>query len=835
MKAFNNTSRGENLWAVRNGESGSPKDREGRSLPLLALPSSRLAGESGEAQSGGVCCIAGGNALPKRKAELLTYGFVSREAKPQLTRIPAPSEAFRSRWAPASRPRALIFLAGSEAMEPGAAGRRRKSGMKEEEKEEEKERKAAPTERAAGAPKGATQGPKGRKQGEGQKEKKGGGKEKGMEKSGKKEKEEEAAPMERAAKGATQGPKGRKGSEGQKKGSIGGGEEKGMEKKKKEEAAPTGRTAKGAPEGLKRRKGGEEQKKGMEKSGKKEGEGAPTERAVKGAPEGPKRGKGGESQKEKGGGEEKGMEKSGKEEEEEEEEEEAAQTGRAAKGATEGPKGRKRGEGQEKSGMEKSGKEKGEEAAPTERAAKGATQGPKGRKGGESQKEKKGGVGGMEEKGMEKEEVTAAPTARDAEGPKGRKGGEGSKEKVGGGEEEEKAPEKKRPSRAKDEGEAASRAEAPPAPPWALLPVLRRVLERLRLSKEARSEAAEQVNRLRDRLLSAVRKAPCFKAVEFFSSGSYYERVKICSPDEFDIMFKIPKVRLELEPCEVVTSSGAFYYVKLKRDPANKELNQFCDDNEQLSSSRMLLKLRNIIIDEVKKMADMNISVEKKRPGCPAVTVLIGSPPSVISVDIILSLEFHHPKWCSSTENGMGIEEWMGTKVKKSLRSEPLYLVPKNVKDGKCFIDNTWRLSFSNIEKMLLQNHGQTKTCCEIKGEKCCRKDCLKLLKYLLWQLKTKHENRNQFEKFCSYHVKTAFFHACVKWPKDSNWLLANLDECFNRLLNYFLDCLKEAKLPLFFIPEFNFFSEERIDRTKRNALVKTIEKEINNRFPMFN
>nr|XP_060608891.1 cyclic GMP-AMP synthase [Anolis sagrei ordinatus] len=705
-------------------------------------------------------------------------------------------------------------------MEPGAAGRRRKSGVKEEEKEEEK---AAPTERAAGAAKGATQGPKGRKQGEGQKEKKGGGKEKGMEKSGKKEeeeKEEEAAPMERAA----QGPKGRKGSEGQKKGSIGGGEEKAMEKKKKkkEEAAPTGRTAKGAPEGPKRGKGGEEQKKGMEKSGKKEGEVAPTERAakaVKGAPEGPKRGK---------GGEEKGMEKSGKEEEEE-----AAQTGRAAKGATQGPKGRKRGEGQEK-GVEKSGKEKEEEATPMERAAKGATQGPKGRKGGESQKEKVGGVGGMEEKGMEKEEVTAAPTARAAEGPKGRKGGEGPKEKVGGGEEEE-APEKKRPSRAKEEGEAASRAEAPPAPPWALLPVLRRVLERLRLSKEARSEAAEQVNRLRDRLLSAVRKAPCFKAVEFFSSGSYYERVKICSPDEFDIMFKIPKVRLELEPCEVVTSSGAFYYVKLKRDPANKELNQFCDDNEQLSSSRMLLKLRNIIIDEVKKMADMNISVEKKRPGCPAVTVLIGSPPSVISVDIILSLEFHHPKWCSSTENGMGIEEWMGTKVKKSLRSEPLYLVPKNVKDGKCFIDNTWRLSFSNIEKMLLQNHGQTKTCCEIKGEKCCRKDCLKLLKYLLWQLKTKHENRNQFEKFCSYHVKTAFFHACVKWPKDSNWLLANLDECFNRLLNYFLDCLKEAKLPLFFIPEFNFFSEERIDRTKRNALVKTIEKEINNRFPMFN
>ncbi|KAH0622091.1 hypothetical protein JD844_024055 [Phrynosoma platyrhinos] len=151
-------------------------------------------------------------------------------------------------------------------------------------------------------------------------------------------------------------------------------------------------------------------------------------------------------------------------------------------------------------------------------------------------------------------------------------------------------------------------------------------------------------------------------------------------------MLKVPKVRVELEPCKAGASSGAFYYVKLKRDCANKELKEFCDDDERLSSSNMLLKLRSIIIEEVKKMKDMDVSVERKRPGCPAVTLLIGRPPSVISVDIILGLEFHHSKWFAGTKNGLGIEKWLGTKVKKSLRFEPLYLVPKNVKDGQHFI-----------------------------------------------------------------------------------------------------------------------------------------------------
>ncbi|XP_066465687.1 cyclic GMP-AMP synthase isoform X2 [Tiliqua scincoides] len=149
-------------------------------------------------------------------------------------------------------------------------------------------------------------------------------------------------------------------------------------------------------------------------------------------------------------------------------------------------------------------------------------------------------------------------------------------------------------------------------------------------------------------------------------------------------------------------------------------------------------------------------------------------------------------------------------------------------------IEDCWRLSFSHIEKDIIMHHGNEKTCCEREGKKCCRKACLKLLKYLLELLKTKHENRNQFDKFCSYHAKTALFQACVKWPHDSEWRETDLDDCFEKFLDFFLDCLKSAALRHFFIPEFNFFSTDRIEIVKCKALTKAIENERNNRFPVF-
>uniref|UniRef100_G3T540 Cyclic GMP-AMP synthase n=2 Tax=Loxodonta africana TaxID=9785 RepID=G3T540_LOXAF len=358
---------------------------------------------------------------------------------------------------------------------------------------------------------------------------------------------------------------------------------------------------------------------------------------------------------------------------------------------------------------------------------------------------------------------------------------------------------------------------------------LRAVLEKLKLRRQEITSAAEIVNGVVDCLLRRLQSCEsAFKGISQLRTGSYYERVKISAPNEFDIMFKLDGYRIQLEE---YGDSGAFYFVKFRRNPNGNPLNQFLE-KEVLSASKVLTKFRTIIKEEIKNIKDIDIVLERKKRGSPAVTLLIRKPKE-ISVDVILALE-SKSSWPVSTQEGLPIHNWLGTKVRTELRRQPYYLVPKNAKEGNDFQEETWRLSFSNIEKDILNNHGKSKTCCENNGVKCCRKSCLKLMKYLLEQLKKKFENRKELNKFCSYHVKTAFFHVCALVPNDSQWHPENLVECFDNCVTYFLQCLRTEQLRHYFIPGFNLFSPDEVNKISKEFLSRQIEYERNNGFPVF-
>ncbi|NXI94313.1 CGAS synthase, partial [Psophia crepitans] len=306
----------------------------------------------------------------------------------------------------------------------------------------------------------------------------------------------------------------------------------------------------------------------------------------------------------------------------------------------------------------------------------------------------------------------------------------------------------------------------------------------------------------------------------------YSRTLQTSEPNEFDIMLLMPVARLQLDESD---DTGAYYYLTFKRNPKENNLLRFLDEDGKLSSFKMLQALREIIKREVKNIKSVEVTVQRKKPRSPAITLQIKHPPAEISVDIILTLEAHQ-SWPSSTQDGLKIEQWLGTKVRKSFREKSLYLVAKQNKKEKVQTGNTWRLSFSHIEKAMINNHGKAKTCCESDGPKCCRKACLKLLKYLLEQLKMEHTK--ELEKICSYHVKTAFLHSCAMWPNDTDWHWGDLDHCFQRYLGYFVDCLQKSELPHFFIPKYNLLSRE--DKACSNFLSREINSQLNNRFPIF-
>uniref|UniRef100_A0A8C4VDI1 Cyclic GMP-AMP synthase n=1 Tax=Falco tinnunculus TaxID=100819 RepID=A0A8C4VDI1_FALTI len=262
------------------------------------------------------------------------------------------------------------------------------------------------------------------------------------------------------------------------------------------------------------------------------------------------------------------------------------------------------------------------------------------------------------------------------------------------------------------------------------------------------------------------------------------------------------------------TEFGIMLVMPVEKDSQLDE----CDD----IGKSILLKF----LDEDGKLS----ALKMLQAGSPAITLLIKNPASEISVDITLTLEAQQ-SWPPNTQDGLKIEQWLGRKVKGEFRKKKSpYLVAKENKKEKVLRGNTWRLSFSHIEKAMMNNHGSSKTCCESDGLKCCRKGCLKLLKYLLEELKMKYTKK--LAKFFSYHVKTAFFHSCVMWPKDTDWHWADLDHCFWKYLGYFLECLQNTQLPHFFIPKYSLLSLE--DKVSSDFLSRQINDQLNNRFPVF-
>ncbi|KAG7463046.1 hypothetical protein MATL_G00191190 [Megalops atlanticus] len=360
--------------------------------------------------------------------------------------------------------------------------------------------------------------------------------------------------------------------------------------------------------------------------------------------------------------------------------------------------------------------------------------------------------------------------------------------------------------------------------------VLQSTLDNLKIKKIEQSNSASIINDVVRKIIKHMRQTDPFRDVEELRTGSYYENVKISEPDEFDVMLAVPVDRAEIQNFD---EDGAFYTVALKRGACKNALHDFLQPDGTISADKMLTEFRRKVKQAVRSFSE--VVVERKKKGCPAVTLQIKSDGLEIGLDVVLSLKVH-TSWPQFTRDGFKIDAWLGTKVKREFKFLPFYLVPKyegkgnEEREGICAKD-AWRISFSHIEKGILKNHGQSKTCCESHGTQCCRKPCLKLLKHLLHLLKQKHPK--ELSKFCSYLAKTTLLHACSSRVRDSDWELARLSDCFQQLLEDFVGHLRSGELYNFFIPTQNLLGFN-CDKKSRDFLAGRIEDEWNNGFPIF-
>uniref|UniRef100_A0A8C9RUU0 Cyclic GMP-AMP synthase n=1 Tax=Scleropages formosus TaxID=113540 RepID=A0A8C9RUU0_SCLFO len=428
----------------------------------------------------------------------------------------------------------------------------------------------------------------------------------------------------------------------------------------------------------------------------------------------------------------------------------------------------------------------------------------------------------------------AATRAKDREDPSPRTAHKGK----GSASEPERGPRRKREEVDGGGGGASARAGPRPKPePNRASPggkpareetdpsrILLETLEKLKIKKQHRAEAAATINEVVDMIEKFMEEeTECFRQMVTLRTGSAYENVKINEPDEFDVMFAVPVYRTRVQQ---FGDGSAFCSAHVDRERRTRPYSQFVQEDGTISACDMLNHFRELVKVAVKDLDSLEV-----KKGCPAVTLQImkSDMEFPISLDIVLGLEVHSSSWPSFTKDGCKIEKWLGSKVKRDFKFKPFYLVPKY--EVCCFSTDAWRISFSHVEKDILKNHGKVKTCCEKQGVQCCRKACLKLLKHLLHTLKERHQK--ELSEFSSYLAKTVLLHACSSRVDDNYWATANLSHCFQMLLEDFEKYLKSGSLPNFFIPSHNLLASG-YSRRSCEHLADFIAEQRNNGFPIF-
>ncbi|KAJ7999996.1 hypothetical protein DPEC_G00200230 [Dallia pectoralis] len=366
----------------------------------------------------------------------------------------------------------------------------------------------------------------------------------------------------------------------------------------------------------------------------------------------------------------------------------------------------------------------------------------------------------------------------------------------------------------------------------------------LKLRQRDRQWAVELVNHLRDSLLESLKNSdeqPYFQAATVLNSGSYYEMVKIQNPNEFDMMLKLqPPSRLKWTVLDQY--HGLFYEVGLYK-PTRSNIRSFLlEDGLTISAGKILGETHRLVRKFIStyKVPDSSCfwSVNRKRPNSPAVTLSLfkvnNRDEELLSVDVVPALEVPSTQgWPQPARSGLDVDKWLGKKTRRSLTNQTCFFVPKrppgrNLNDAA---KESWRISFSHIEKQIINHHGNKKTCCESAATKCCRKLCFKLLKRLIEGLKQRYPK--ELDALCSYHGKTAFLHTLSTRAQDTLWSPNQLPACFMHLLGALEDHARDSHLPHFFVPNANLFAPPTFPRKALAFLTNALEEQRREGFPL--
>ena len=301
--------------------------------------------------------------------------------------------------------------------------------------------------------------------------------------------------------------------------------------------------------------------------------------------------------------------------------------------------------------------------------------------------------------------------------------------------------------------------------------------------KEVTEKVSSEISRIMEKV--ATYDNSCFKfRVEL--QGSTSEGLKIVKPDEFDFGLRNDDWTDKIVLFVNQTAPAGKGYAQ--------SVSKTCLDRFKITGTQALdpLNVRNHLRDLVEQaMIDLNMKGKvPKRPWVtgPAVTFEFSAKDFVnfvpserlfrISVDLVIGIDL--TQWpAGARERPTGVD---------NARAQ---LVPKvKLPDQPKF----WRISFSDVEKAIMQN---------IDNDCGCRKKVLQLAKYF------KEKTKERWYPLSTYHLKNVLLHMKEARNDPRDWRPEMLVPRFKEFIEKLLGYVRSGSLPHFFIPRHNLLAED--------------------------
>ena len=286
-----------------------------------------------------------------------------------------------------------------------------------------------------------------------------------------------------------------------------------------------------------------------------------------------------------------------------------------------------------------------------------------------------------------------------------------------------------------------------------------------------------------------------------FIQGSYYEKLRVSSPEEFDVMLVLEAhlIRRFFKVKEYCRDHPGFAKLVFNdciprgRERWGKFLSR---DGKFLSPEKLVRHFCELIQRAVKESPQGRRDLKIKQHG-PAVTLTIDGK---IDLDLVLSIEVL--EWPNCAKGwGSTSGAWPSTREVEQIKmKEPkFHLVAKPCPDKQRALTDShlfWRISFSEAEKTLLKSASSDK-------------------KYYRISKAIYLAKKSSLKPLTSFHLKNLFLHSRSEHPRakhdDSN--LGESVVCFFQSL---INRLERGSLRHFFVNRRSLLSEmseaERMD-----------------------